>query len=588
MITEPVVPTQAPRTTSTVNRRQVAVIAAVAVLAAAIGLVLGLSVMQGRGSSLAPAASYVPSGSLMYVEADLSLSTSQQDALRAILARFPGTDPDVATSDGLAKALDDALAQGEAPFDYTNDIAPWFEGTVAVTVLDQPIDPGNARPPATGVLLGVSDPGAASSFAEDMRSMVEADGGSFSSSDAGGATVWTLDVAPDGSGSDMEAGFAYGLTDDQLVLGTSRATVETLLAVHRGNGDSLADRSDVGDLVDRLPADRAGVLTVDIAAAMEAMRAQMGDTDTELRDLLDKQLASLPDVVVSSLSFEDDAIRVDGAMSVPADPAPANTSRSLAGSVPNDAIFFADASNVGANASSQLARLREQLESGGAAGELDQLQQIEAALGGRLDEMFTWIGGGAVAAGWDGEQPYVGIVLEVTDTDAATDRLRQLQNLLGLATMDPSAEVKVSTETVAGVEVTSIRFTTTTPDMSGDNADSAEMEAVIQYAMDGEHVLIGVGDQFVGRALQLVSGESLADDARYTAAINRFGGADNAGAFYLDLAALRETVEAEAGDMLPPEYATDTQPYLEPLDVLAGVTRVENGALVTRYGVVLR
>ena len=98
-------------------------------------------------------------------------------------------------------------------------------------------------------------------------------------------------------------------------------------------------------------------------------------------------------------------------------------------------------------------------------------------------------------------------------------------------------------------------------------------EAVIQYAMDGEHVLIGVGDRFVGRALQLASGESLADDARYTAAIDRFGGNDNAGAFFLDLAALRETVEAKAGEMLPPEYATDIQPYLEPLDLLAGVTR---------------
>ena len=230
-------------------------------------------------------------------------------------------------------------------------------------------------------------------------------------------------------------------------------------------------------------------------------------------------------------------------------------------------------------------RLREQLENGGASGELDQLQQVEAALGGRLDEVFTWVGGGAVAAGWDGEQAYVGMVLEVTDANAADQRLRQLKNLLSLATMDPSAEVKVTTETVAGVEVTSIRFTTMTPTFG---SDGGQTEAVIQYAMDGEHLLIGVGDRFVGRALQLGSGESLADNSRYADAIGRFGGDDNAGAFFLDLAALRATVEANAGEMLPPDYATDTQPYLEPLDLLAGVTRVENGALVTRYGLVLR
>lgn len=586
MITEPVVPTQAPQPTTSVSRRQVAVIAAVAVLAAAIGLVFGLSVMAGRGSSLAPAAGYVPSGSLMYMEADLSLAPSQQDALRAILARFPGTDPEAVTGEALADTLDEALSQGDAPFDYTNDIAPWFEGTVAGTVLDQPLDPESARLPATGVLLGVSDPAAASSFADSLRSDVEADGGSFSSSDAAGVTVWTLDLAPAGHDADLEAGFAYALTDDQLILGTSRATVEALLAVHRGDGDSLADRDDVSELADRLPAERAGMMSVDVAALMASMRDQMAATDTGLRDLLDQQLASLPDVAVSSLSFEDDAIRVVGATSVPAgDPAPANTTRSLAASVPGDAIFFADAPNLGARASSQLSRLREQLDSGGASGELDQLQQVEAALGGQLDELFTWVGGVAVAAGWDGDQAYVGMVLEVTDADAANQRLRQLQNLLSLATMDPSAEVKFSTETVAGVEVTSIRFTTMTPTFG---SDGGETEAVIQYAMDDEQLLIGVGDRFVGRALQLGSGESLADNGRYADAIGRFGGDDNAGAFFLDLAALRATVEAEAGEMLPPEYATDTQPYLAPLDLLAGVTRVENGALVTRYGLVLR
>ncbi len=588
MIIEPVVPTQAPQPqpSASVSRRNVIVIAAVAVLAAAIGLVLGLSVMQGRGSSLSPAADYAPSGSLMYLEADLSLSPNQADALHAILARFPGTDPDVVTGDGLAQAIDDALEQGEAPFDYTNDIAPWFEGTVAVTLLDQPLDPESQRPPATGILLGVSDSGAASAFAESVRSVLESDGGSFSSSDASGTTIWTLDVAPTSGESGMEAGFAYALTDDQLVMGTSRATVEALLAVHRGNGDSLADRTDVSDLADRLPADRAGVVTVDVASLMASMRDQMGATDPEVRDLLDEQLASLPDVVVSSLSFEDDAIRVDGAMSVPStDPAPVNTSRSLAAAVPGDAIFFADAPNVGASAAAQLSRLREQLQNGGANGELDQLRQVEAALGGRLDELFSWVGGAAVAAGWDGEQAYVGMVLEVTDADAATERLRQLKNLLSLTTMDPSAKVKVTTDTVAGVEVTSIRFTTMTPTFS---SDGGETEAVIQYAMDGDHVLIGVGDRFVGRALQLAAGQSLADDARYTAAIERFGGNDNAGAFFLDLGALRETVEAEAGDMLPPEYATDIQPQLEPLDLLAGVTRVESGAMVTRYGLVLR
>ena len=320
MITEPVVPTQAPQRTSSVSRRQIAVIAAVAVLAAAMGLVFGLSVMDGRGSSLAPAAGYVNSGSLMYLEADLSLAASQEDALRAILARFPGTDPDAVSGDGLAAALDEALDQGEAPFDYSNDIAPWFEGTVAVTVLDEPLDPDSARPPATGgVLLGVSDAGAATSLADSVGCLAEADGGSFSSSDAGGVTVWTLDVAPASRRADMEAGFAYALTDDQLVLGTSRATVEALLAVHRGGADSLADRNDVSDLADRLPANQGRRdERWTSPALMASMRDQLGATDTELRDLLDRAAGVAAGRGGGRRSsFEDDAIRVDGAMTCP-------------------------------------------------------------------------------------------------------------------------------------------------------------------------------------------------------------------------------------------------------------------------------
>ena len=356
--------------------------------------------------------------------------------------------------------------------------------------------------------------------------------------------------------------------------------------MHAGSGDSLAERDDVRDLAAQLPGETAGAMTINVRVTLDAMRAQMAAGDPAIGDMLDQSLQSVPDMVVSALSFEDDAIRVETATNLPdGGVVPANAERDLAASVPSDAIFFADASNVGASLSASLAAARDQLEGGGASGELNELQQVEAALGGRLDELVNWIGGGAVAAGWDGEQPYVGLVLEVTDAEAADERLRQLQNLLSLATMDPSAEVAVSTETVAGVEVTSIRFTTMTPTIA---SDAGEMEAVIQYAMSGDQLLIGAGDRFVSRSLQLASGESLADDARFQAAVERFGGSDNAGAFYLDLVGLRSAVETAAGAMLPAEYATEVAPYLEPLDYLAGVNRLESGAMLARYGLVLR
>ena len=587
MITDPVAP-EAPEPRSSVTRLQIAAIAAVVLAAVVVGLALALTFMQGRASTLAPAAGYVPSGAVMYMEADLSLAPGQEDALRAILARFPG-DKEEMLGEALATTLDDALAADDAPFNYSGDIAPWFEGTVAVTVLDIPFDMQERKPPAAAAMVAVTDPAAATQFADKLRGSMDDEGISFTSSQSHGYTIWTAEPPEpgvDGPEFMAESGFAYAVTHDQLVMANDRATVEALLAVNDGSGDSLADRDDVRDLAAHLPSETAGVMTVNVRSALDAMREQMGAADPAIGDLLDENFATVPDVVVAALSFEDDAIRLDAATGLPTgDVVPSNTRRSLAASVPNDAIFFADASNVGASASASLARLREQLNSGEASGELEGLQQIEAALGGQLDELFSWVGGAAITAGWDGEQPYVGIVAEVTDAEAAEDRLRQLQNLLSLATMDPSAEVEVTTDTVAGVEVTSIRFTTMAPSLG---SDAAAMDAVVQYAMDGEQLFVGVGDRFVSRALQLGAGESLADDPRYAAAIERFGGDDNAGAFYLDLATLRETLESQAGAMLPPEYATEMQPYLEPLDLVAGVTRVENDAVVTSSGLVLR
>jgi hypothetical protein len=582
MIIDEVAP-EAPEPKTSVSRMQVAVIAAVGLLAATIGVVLGLTMMEGRASTLAPAAGYVPSGAVMYMEADLSLPASQQASLQAILARFPG-DKDTMLGDALAQTLDDALEQDNAPFDYSNDIAPWFEGSVAVALLDIPLDRADPKPPAVAALIGVTDPAAATAFADTLRGTMQGEGTTWTSSESNGFTIWVAQGEPSAEFFG-ENGVAYVVTDDQLVMAPTKATLEAMLAVHGGD-DSLAERDDVRDLSAHLPAETAGLMTVNVRATLDAMRAQMGEADPALGGMLDQNLASLPDVVVTALTFEDDAVRLETATNLPSGGVvPVNSQRSLAASVPADAIFFADASNVGDSLSSSLSGLRDQLDAGGASGDLNELQQVEAALGGRLDTLVDWIGGGAVAAGLDGEQPYVGLVLEVTDADAADERLRQLQSLLGLATMDPSAEVRVSTETVAGVEVTSIRFTTTTPSLS---SDAGTMEAVVQYAMDGDQLLIGVGDRFVSRSLQLADGGSLADDVRFRAAIDRFGGSDNAGAVYLDLVSLRGAVESAAAEMLPPEYATEVAPYLEPLDYFAGVTRLESGAVLARYGLVLR
>lgn len=591
MISTPVAtepePTHSQPTTG-IRRLQLAVIGAVILLAAGIGLVLGLTVLSGRGegSSLGPSAAYVPADAAIYIEARLDLPAGQRASLRAILERFPAADADAILTEALAGTLDDALANALVPIDYSGDVAPWFDGRVAVSLLDYPVntDPMAMQLPSWTAMFGVRDLVAAGAFADTLRDWLQANGSTFTPTEHAGVTIWALEA--DGSMPMATLGFAYALTDDQLLMANGQATIETLLDVHAGSGDSLAQRDELRDLAAHLPAEWAGVMTVDVGAMLAQTRAELETTSPELADALSAYLDAIPSFVVTTIGFEDDAVRFDGVTTMPGDDfAPSNGLRELAASVPGDAIFFADGPNVGSGLTQALTTVRATLSAvpnGGAVDE--QIAQAEAVLGADLEDFVSWIGSGAVAAGWDGSAPWFGLVLEASDPDAAAQRLGQLRALVELAAMDPSAQVEVSTEDVGGVEVTSISVAT---DSMGGITPLTEF--VVQYALDGDTAVIGFGDSFVGRALEVAPGASLADSDRFEAAIERFGGEDNAGAFFLDLVALRAAAEGAIPDVSAmPGYATEIRPNLDPLDYLAGVTRVEDGAVVSRYGLVLR
>jgi hypothetical protein len=107
-----------------------------------------------------------------------------------------------------------------------------------------------------------------------------------------------------------------------------------------------------------------------------------------------------------------------------------------------------------------------------------------------------------------------------------------------------------------------------------------------QYALDGELALLGVGEGFVEAALAQDAGSSLAESERFTSALDRFGGGDDSGTFFVDLAGVIDAVDSFVGTD-DPGYA-EVRENLLPLDYLAGVTRVDGGRAVSRMGLVLR
>ena len=424
--------TAEPAVSSQTPRWRIAVIAAVVVLAVAIGAVLGVTLSGRASAGLSAAAGYAPANTAMYLEANLDLPDAQRADLRALIERFPGADADQLLGSALADTLDRALSG--APFDYSTDIAPWFDGQVAVAVLDLPAstDPVNPQIPATVAFFGTRDPAAATSVADKVRGVIEDQGGTFGSSQVDGVTVWTMDGSDPMTGAD----FSYAVTDDQLLLGSSADAVTTALDVHAGSADSLAQRSEVRDLAGHLPDGATALMTVDLASAMADMRDALASQMPELGDAYDQMLAGSPTFMMGALTFEADAVRMDAVSTAPTgDMAVSNGARDLADQVPADALFYADGRDVGKRLGSLVTSMQAALASSGM--DPATLNQVEDVLGASLEDYVSWIGDAAVVAGYDGSQPYLGMVLEATDADAAATRVGQLSALAQLAGLDP-------------------------------------------------------------------------------------------------------------------------------------------------------
>ena len=166
---------------------------------------------------------------------------------------------------------------------------------------------------------------------------------------------------------------------------------------------------------------------------------------------------------------------------------------------------------------------------------------------------------------------------------AAERRLGQLATFATLGAMDPSTGITVSDEAVGDVTVTTIRW-----QGSQDGIDMPPLPSgvAIEYAVTDDRVLIGIGDTFVRRVLDLDASESLGSQPRFADAVSQLGGSENAGMAWLDLAGTREAVESALADLAGgdsmADYESEIRPWLLPLDRFVSVSRLDGGVVVQR------
>lgn len=555
--------------TSALAGWRLAAIGAVGALAVGAGVVAGTFLLSSR-VALGAGAAYVPEDVAFYFEARIQPSAAQDAALRDFLGQFPpieGLDLDRPLADQVAERADELLTSEDTDLSWEADVAPWFDGHVAVAVTDIPMDAmATTDVPSTVVLLGVSDRAAAESTFERLRGL--ADAPTFTTTEHAGTTIHIAE------GSGMGA---YAITADQVILGTDQAAIQTSLDARANASSSLATADDTARLAAALPSDWLGFAAWDMTDLVsQAFDEAAGVGGAELTDSMRSLMENQPLRGAMAVSAAGDRIAMDLATDPPSGPfAAENADRGLADEVPGDVLYYADAGNVGRALAAFVASMKEAAAE--APGGEEQLDMIEAALGADVEELVSWIGDAAFAAGMAGDAPYGGILAVPDDMDAAERRIDQLLSFASLAALDPTSGISVSTSDVAGVTVTSIEL--------GGMAATPELPIPatalsVQLAVTDDRVLIGVGDGFVGSVLNLAGGSSLADQSRFTDAVTELGGSQNAGITWVDIAGLVDAVSTFMGPMMPmPAEADD---WLGPLDAFVSVSRLDGSVFIQR------
>ena len=554
------------------------VIGLVALLAVAIAAALGAYLLSGRGGGMGAGASYVPADAPLYVELRLQPSADQDAAIRELLSRFPpidGLDLDRPLIESVTTHLDEILATEGISVSWGEDVAPWFDGRIGLALTSGSFAVPSTTDPMTMpeappmlVMLGVTDSQAASAAIERM--LAEANAPGFARSEHAGVMVF--------EGVD-DLG-AYAVTADQLLYAPTADGIRAALDAH-ASGETLAGSGDMAGYASRLPDDWIMFGTYDFSNVMADALAQMGTESPEMVDAFETLVESQPMRAAYAVSATADGIAMDVLSEAPTGAlAPVNGDRGLADEVPGDVVYFADGGNVGAS----LATLVESFKAGLAADPAmaEQIATAEAALGADLEELVSWIGDGAIFIGWDGSAPNAGLVLVPTDVAEARRRLGQIGSFARLAAMDSTSGITVGEHDVATdsgpVTVTTISWQVQLPEAAG--ALPPVPAVVIEYAVTDDRALIGFGDSFVRRLLELGESDSLAANPRFVDSVETLGGTSNVATVWVDFDVLQQTVES----LIPDTggfYEESVRPWVSPLSRFVSVTRLEGAELET-------
>ena len=567
-----------------------AVIAVVAALAVGIGVAAAGFLASQRTAGVGSGAAYVPADAPFFVELRLQPSVEQDAALRELLGHFPaieGVDLGRPLYGQLGEWVDEMLLAEGADVTWSADVASWFDGHLAMAITDIPLDAlgqvpmdSSADPPVPPVvvMLGVTDRAAAEGAIERVLAEAGEEAPAFTETEVFGITIRS--AADEG---------AYALTDDQLVFASDADGVRAALEAHAAGTGTLSEMGAITRLTNELPEDWLAFVTYDMTDLVAASVAEAGAESTGMAAAFGSLLEHQSLRGAMAFSARGDRLLFDMAVDPPTGPfAPENAERSLADEVPGDALYYSEAGNIGEALAAFIQATKEAVAAV-PDGEA-QVDTAEAALGASLEDVVSWIEDGAVVIGDEDGEAYGGLIIVPNDVDAARRRLSQLASFASLGGLDSSSGISVDETDVAGVTVTTIRWED--PGAGQEAMLPAPPAIVVEYAVTDDRALIGFGDRFVRRALELDADASLAAQPRFSDAVAELGGPESVGITWVDIAGVRVMLEATLGPWLGIGPSADPEvgelgAWLQPLDRVVAVGRLEGDVLVQRMALLV-
>jgi hypothetical protein len=547
----------------------VAVLATIVVVVAGIGIAV---FAQSSRSSASIGPTFLPASAPMFADARLDLPGAQREKLTAFLAHFPGfadqANFDVKVNQVFDQWVGDAT-QGQLT--YTGSIKPWFSGQVAIGVLKFP--QASASLPTTDVGVraqdsfhavigfGVKDRSRLEATIASVRALAGAGGGAtFSEEDYNGTTLVTANT---GKGT-----WIYAVTDTVFLLAPDASDLKQSIDLLAAPAGSLAKDPAFSQQIAQLPADRLGTMYIG-NSFFSSLMAQAQSPSNPFADCGNPTiLANTSEVgalVVNggdvSLDFRVTATGTPGARMTGTD--------DLAAWMPADTQAYLALPGIGKSAHDLISCLKPQLT---AALSASQLQQVETALGSKVEDYLTFLGDVAIGGSYDGTKVHAGLVANLTDETVATARVQKLVSLIRLGASAGGIPITVTDQKVGDVTVTTIDFAKVQGVPAGLAVDTS-----ISFAVGNGHFFLGTGD-FAATAVTRQKADSLAGTTRYSSTLPAAGTGGWTG-LYLDVAALKADVEGAMH--VDSNYTTNIKPYLDPLDrlVLAYTPQDDGGSV---------